>query len=188
MAVTIFLFDFIECEVKRTARSRRVRLTVERGGRVILSLPHRLSLVVAKKSLEDKKERIVASYERALAHPPRLLTQGGSDEYREMKEVARERIVERVMWYATHYRVTYQSLSIRNQKSRFGSCSARGHLSFNYRLIYLPAPLLDYVVAHEVCHLRELNHSRNFWALVAETIPDFQDKKQQLQAFSRTLS
>lgn len=143
-------------------------------------------MATAEKSLAEKKEWIRASYERALAHPPRLLTQGGEDEYQVMKEIAREKITERVLLYAERYGVSYKGISIRNQKSRFGSCSASGHLSFNYRLIFLPPALLDYVVVHEVCHLRELNHSPRFWALVAEAVPDFQDKKRNLQAFSRT--
>ncbi len=148
-------------------------------------VPKKISLLSAKKYLTEKKEWIIASYDRALVHPPRLLTQGGAIEYQATKEQARALITERVSWYARHYGVTYQSLSIRNQRSRFGSCSARGHLSFNYRLIFLPPPLLDYVVVHEVCHLRELNHSPRFWALVAETIPDYREKKHELQAFSR---
>ncbi len=182
---TFVLFDTIVCLVKRT-RSRRVRLTVERGGTVILTVPKRLSLATAQKYFEKKKEWIVASYERALAHPPRLLTQGDHDEYVAMKETAREKITERVIWYTERYGFSYRGLSIRNQKSRFGSCSGSGHLSFNYRLIFLPPELLDYVVVHEVCHLRELNHSPRFWALVAETVPDFREKKHQLQAFSRS--
>lgn len=167
-------------------RARHVRLMVERGGRMIIVMPKRISLVSATRYLMEKKEWILAAYERAIIHPQMLLAQGGADEYQATKEQARARITERVAYYAGRYGVTYQSLSIRNQRSRFGGCSARGHLSFNYRLIFLPAPLLDYVVAHEVCHLRELNHSPRFWALVADTIPDYREKKRELQTFSRT--
>jgi predicted metal-dependent hydrolase len=185
---TTLLFDTIVCFVKRNTQTRHIRLAVERGGRMTLTIPKRLSLVAAQHYFEKKKAWIVASYERSLAHPPRLLTQGGAEEYRVHKERARERITARVVYYAERYGVTYQSLSIRNQKSRFGSCSARRHLSFNYRLIFLPPHLLDYVVVHEVCHLQELNHSQKFWTLVAQTIPDYREHKQALQTFSRQIS
>lgn len=162
-----------------------IRLRVQSDGSVVLTIPWRLSLFCARKFLATKYEWIVATRKRMQQLPPHLLTQGGVDEYRSHKEQARTRITERAVWYAGHYGVAYRSLSIRNQRSRFGSCSARGHLSFNYRLIFLPAHLLDYVVVHEVCHLRELNHSPRFWALVAETIPDYREKKRELQTFSR---
>lgn len=103
------------------------------------------------------------------------------------KEAARRLVATRVEKFLLLYGVSSRSLSIRNQRTRFGSCSARGHLSFNYRLLFLPEPLLDYVVAHEVSHLLELNHSRRFWALVAQTIPEYQERKRELQAFSRTV-
>jgi predicted metal-dependent hydrolase len=67
----------------------------------------------------------------------------------------------------------YARLSIRDQRTRWASCSASGTMSFNWRLLLAPAPALDYVVWHEACHLREMNHSRRFWALVAGRCPDY---------------
>lgn len=174
--------------IRKRRGLKQLRLTVRDDGSARLTIPWSVSFAVARKFLEGQKQWIAEAYQRVLARPPRLLTEGGVEEYRATKEAARERITERVTVYAARYGVTYRSISIRNQKSRFGSCSARGHLSFNYRLIFLPPHLLDYVVAHEVCHLRELNHSRRFWTLLAETIPDYQAKKHELQAFSRTAS
>lgn len=183
---TIFLSETVSCKVNRRKQSRHIRLTVQSGGQVMLSLPQRVSLVQAKAFLVEKKEWILEAYNRALNQPPRLLSQGGAEEYRTYKEQARRMLIERVEKFRLFYGVSYRGLSVRNQHTRFGSCSARGHLSFNYRLIFLPELLLDYVVAHEVCHLLELNHSQKFWALVARTIPDYQERKRQLQAFSRT--
>jgi predicted metal-dependent hydrolase len=175
----------ISARIKKRRGSKVMRLQVQSDGAVVLTVPWRMSLHSAREFLATKYDWIVAARKRMELLPPRLLTQGGEDEYWATKERARAHITERVSLYAKHYGVTYQSLSIRNQRSRFGSCSARGHLSFNYRLIFLPPSLFDYVVVHEVCHLRELNHSPRFWALVAETIPDYREKKHELQAFSR---
>lgn len=67
----------------------------------------------------------------------------------------------------------YVSITVRDQKSRWGSCSSRGTLSFNYRLIFAPPVILDYVVVHELCHLTHMNHSKDFWNMVASVMPDY---------------
>lgn len=74
----------------------------------------------------------------------------------------------------------YKGLIIRGQRTRWGSCSQKGTLSFNWRLIMAPEPVLDYVVIHEVAHLREMNHTRRFWELVAEWCPSWRENKRWL--------
>nr|VFK40058.1 MAG: hypothetical protein BECKTC1821E_GA0114239_100642 [Candidatus Kentron sp. TC]VFK46320.1 MAG: hypothetical protein BECKTC1821D_GA0114238_103012 [Candidatus Kentron sp. TC]VFK55924.1 MAG: hypothetical protein BECKTC1821F_GA0114240_100842 [Candidatus Kentron sp. TC] len=71
-------------------------------------------------------------------------------------------------------------ISIRSQKTRWGSCSGKGHISLNWRLMLLPTRLTDYVLTHELCHLRYLNHSPKFWALIRKTIPDYEERRTQL--------
>lgn len=77
---------------------------------------------------------------------------------------------------AHYHKITgghYSSISVRDQKTRWGSCSSRGSLSFNYRLIFAPPIVLDYVVVHELCHLTHMNHSKEFWAMVASVMPEY---------------
>ncbi len=171
--------------IQKRKGAKGLRLSVASGGRVTLTMPRRFSLRGAEAFLKTQKDWILSAYARVLAHPPRLLTQGDEAEYRAHKEEARERITKRVAYYATIYQVTPRRIAIRNQRSRFGSCSAQGNLNFNYRLIFLPPALFDYVIVHELCHLRELNHSSRFWALVARTIPGYVVRKRELQAFAR---
>jgi predicted metal-dependent hydrolase len=73
--------------------------------------------------------------------------------------------------------VTYAQVQIRDQRTRWGSCSSRGTLSFNWRLALAPLEVLDYVVVHELCHLREPNHSSRFWRLVASRRPDWRRQR-----------
>ncbi len=82
---------------------------------------------------------------------------------------------------------TYTSLSIRGQRTRWGSCSARGALSFNWRLLLAPEPVLDYVVWHEACHLRVMDHSPSFWALVGRHCPDYEEHRRWLRLQGSTL-
>jgi len=75
----------------------------------------------------------------------------------------------------------YARLTIRGQRTRWGSCSQKGTLSFNWKLMMAPEPIIDYVVVHEICHLREMNHSRNFWKLVAENCPQWREHRKWLK-------
>ena len=82
---------------------------------------------------------------------------------------------------------SYTTLSIRGQRTRWGSCSARGAMSVNWRLLLAPEPVLDYVVWHEACHLRVMDHSARFWALVRRHCPDYEEHRRWLRLQGSTL-
>lgn len=88
------------------------------------------------------------------------------------KNAARARFESRAAYYHQFTGGYYTSVTVRDQKTRWGSCSSRGTLSFNYRLIFAPPVILDYVVVHELCHLTHMNHSTDFWNMVAEIMPE----------------
>lgn len=89
------------------------------------------------------------------------------------REAARTRFESRAAYYHKITGGLYTSITVRDQKSRWGSCSSRGTLSFNYRLIFAPPVILDYVVVHELCHLTHMNHSKDFWNMVASVMPEY---------------
>lgn len=89
------------------------------------------------------------------------------------KEKAEEVIHDRLQFFNEHYGFRYNRVTMRNQKSRWGSCSCLKNLNFNWKLIMAPIEVIDYVVVHELCHLKEMNHSSRYWNLVAQTIPEY---------------
>lgn len=93
-------------------------------------------------------------------------------DYAKYKEAARALAHARLAHFNQAYGFAIGRVAIRNQKTRWGSCSKRGNLNFSYRIALLPPVLADYVIVHELCHLGEFNHSPAFWALVARACPD----------------
>jgi len=100
--------------------------------------------------------------------------------YLQHKETARAIVRARVEHLNQYYQVPIKKIFIKNHRSRWGSCSTLGNLNFNYRLALLPQALVDYVIAHELCHLKEFNHSPKFWNLVAQTVPEHKVLRKQL--------
>ena len=105
-------------------------------------------------------------------------------DYLARKEEARDLARERIRHFNTAYGFEIKRISIRNQKTRWGSCSKKGNLNFNYLIAVLPQTLADYIIVHELCHLGEFNHSRKFWDLVAVTIPNFREIRREFRSIS----
>jgi hypothetical protein len=104
------------------------------------------------------------------------------------KERARVFVKEKIVKLNTRYNFTYNHISIKNQKTRWGSCSKKGNLNFNYKIVTLPEHLAEYIIVHELCHLGEFNHSQKFWDLVARTVPDYKKKRNELRKISGMIS
>ena len=96
---------------------------------------------------------------------------------KELRERAKSVLTQRTAYFARQIGVTYGRITVRDQKTRWGSCSQTGNLNFNFRLILAPLEVLDYVVVHELCHRRQMNHSAQFWQEVAQVLPDYRKRK-----------
>jgi predicted metal-dependent hydrolase len=101
---------------------------------------------------------------------------------------ARRIFAERAQAHAAVLGVAFDRITVKDTRSRWGSCSAKGNLNFSWRLLLAPPAVLDYVVAHEVAHLCELNHSPRFWAIVAHLCPDYRTHRLWLRQHGRTLA
>lgn len=99
-----------------------------------------------------------------------------------LRHIAKSYLPERTEKLARKYNLIFKRVRIRNQKTRWGSCSASGNISLNYRLMKYRKEVIDYVIIHELCHLKEMNHSNKFWLLVEKIIPDYKLLKKNLKS------
>lgn len=155
-------------EIRRSRRVRRWTLTVPWGDPPMLTVPQWMDEAEIQRVVESHREWIAA--ERAKQRP-RLGLDPRDVSETDARRAARELVTMLAEEEAEELGVAYTRIEIRDQRTRWGSCSARGTLSFNWRLVLAPYDVLDYVVVHELCHLREPNHSRRFWQLVETRRP-----------------
>ena len=123
-------------------------------------------------------EKIKKTKERLEAEPTEKLTR---EKVIALAEEALKVIPARVEYFARVIGVTYGKITIRNQKTRWGSCSSKGNLNFNCLLMLAPPEVLDYVVVHELCHRKQMNHSKAFWSEVEKVLPDYKEARKWLK-------
>lgn len=128
-----------------------------------------------EKHIEKMKDRKAQSEEQKVER----LT---NEEIQSLAERALEYIPKRVYYFARRIGVEYGRITIRNQKTRWGSCSRKGNLNFNCLLMLMPPEIIDYVIVHELCHRKEMNHSSAFWREVAKILPDYKKAEAWLKA------
>ena len=178
----------IEYHLIRSDR-RSIGIEVDREGKVTVRAPY---------SCEKKRiERFLLEKENWIRQKVKLQNKNAMkrQEKREMPEaekkyyrnLAREVLGARTGYYARKMGVTYGRISIREQKTRWGSCSSAGNLNFNWKLVLMPPELLDYVVVHELAHRKEMNHSPRFWAIVERELPDYCNRREKLKILGRQL-
>jgi predicted metal-dependent hydrolase len=157
-------------EVRRSRRARRWALSVPWGSPTVMTAPSWMRDEDIAEIIEVHREWVAV--ERAKQRPRLRLDPRRVSEI-EGRRAARELIAMLVDAEAPELGVKPKRIQIRDQRSRWGSCSTTGTLSFNWRLVLAPFEVLDYIVVHELCHMREPNHSRRFWKLVETRRPDW---------------
>lgn len=175
----------IRVQIIRSGR-KSLGLEVRPDGAVLARIPARLSDRELKAFIEKQQEWILKKVDqvkkradvrtRIQAPPVDALSDS------EIQKI-KDKIADRVKYYCAVMQVTVGRITIRNQKTRWGSCSSAGNVNFNYQLYYLPDELLDYVVVHELAHRRHMNHSKEFWSEVERYCPDYRARRKQLKEY-----
>lgn len=165
-------------EIIRSDR-RTVEIQITAQGRVAVRCPRRMRAEDIQKIVESKEAWIRDRLAKRGDPSAEKLTDNG---LKQLCEQAGEVIPERVAHYAGILGVTYHRITIRSQRTRWGSCSSKGNLNFNCLLAWVPLEVLDYVVVHELCHRIEMNHSTRFWSQVERVLPDYKARRKWLKA------
>ena len=176
--------DLSAIRIIRCSR-RTLSLQVKNDGQVIVRAPKHVTLqeiaaFVRKNSawLHKHLEKVRKEKELNAASPVQPLTM---EDIQKLADEALRVIPDRVAHFAPLVGVTYGRITVRNQRTRWGSCSSKGNLNFNCLLMLAPPGILDYVVVHELCHRKEMNHSPKFWAEVAKVMPDYKERQKWLR-------
>lgn len=155
-----------------------MRVSVFADGEVRVTVPRRSSKSAIDRFIATYSEWIARQVQRAEG---RKVIVGKKALIKAYKARAQMIAEERCGQLAEAYGVRYRTITIRAQKSRWGSCSRAGNLSFNYKIALLPAALVDYVIVHEICHLIAFDHSKRFWQAVERTVPDHRELRKALR-------
>lgn len=155
-------------------------LSVHCDGRVVVTSPPATRKSSIERFVEREREWLAQALESFRSVDRRNIIRLSPDDYKKNKDRALRVIQGRIEYYNAFYGFSYNKIFVKNQKTCWGSCSEKKNLNFNYKITLLPKSLMDYVIVHELCHLKELNHSDRFWALVEKQMPEYRKQKKQL--------
>lgn len=158
---------------RRSSRAKRLRLAVYCDGSFVVTIPRGFSIARAEEFIQRQTEWVLDKLDIMKKRQRNSLFQNiGRQEYLRLKDTAHVMVAEKINKFNVFYEFKFNKINIKNQKTCWGSCSKKGNLNFNYKIILLPEKIADYIIVHELCHLQEFNHSGKFWELVSAAIPD----------------
>ncbi|MBI2426596.1 MAG: M48 family metallopeptidase [Candidatus Kerfeldbacteria bacterium] len=164
----------IEYTLKTSRRAKRMRLNVYCDGSFVVTRPNGCSELIVEQFIARKADWVLTKLQ-AFKHFGAHEWQGDRVRFADYKHCAQHFVTERINHWNRFYNVRFNGVRVRNQKTRWGSCSSKRTLSFNYKILFLPPHAADYIIVHELCHLRELNHGPAFWRLVEQTVPNHKE-------------
>jgi predicted metal-dependent hydrolase len=168
-------------EYVRHPRARRYLIRVRLDGSVRVTIPRRGSRREAVEFYDRQREWIRSQQQRVAAARHRLPAELPEERKRELRARARTELPARLLELAGEVGVSVRRISVRDQRQRWGSCSPSGLICLNWRLVTMPDWVRDYVLYHELMHLKRMDHSPAFWKLVAQACPDYQKARRWLR-------
>lgn len=171
----------INYQLRSSKRARLMRLAIYGDGSLVVTKPWRWNENLVEHFLKKKISWIIDKISTVSKFKNPGLKRDNREHFLLNKDAALELIREKLSEFNTYYQLEYNRISVRNQITRWGSCSKHRNLNFNYKILFLASALSDYIIVHELCHLKEFNHSANFWALVAKNIPDYKERRKELK-------
>ena len=167
-------YQWVRSNIKTTA------IQINEKGDIIVRSPYSVSRRKVEQMLREKQDWI-EKHQKAIKDRENSRREMTEQERREGIERAKQILPARIQYYAKIMGVTYGRITLREQKTRWGSCSSKGNLNFNWKLALMPDEILDYVVVHELAHRMEMNHSDKFWKIVENVLPDYRERRKWLK-------
>lgn len=171
----------IPYKLKRSKRAKRMRLAVYCDGSVVVTTPAGVQVSVVEKFFSNKKQWVADKINFFKSIDSKSIRTFSEEDYLKYKDEASKLVHSRVKFFSKRHGFAFNKIFIKNQKTRWGSCTKNRNMNINYKIIFLPKKQQDYIIVHELCHLKEFNHSRKFWALVAKFLPDYLEIKSELR-------
>ena len=166
------------------SRRKTISLSIDSDGVLVVKAPYRTE----KKEIEA----LIRKHYEWIKKCQEQMRRRKKDRIEITEQMRKEGILkaksifpQKTAYYSEIMGVNPGRITIREQKTRWGSCSSKGNLNFNWKLVLMPEELLDYVVVHELAHLKEMNHSPRFWAIVASVFPDYPERKKRLKELGK---
>ncbi|MDO4940001.1 MAG: SprT family zinc-dependent metalloprotease [Lachnospiraceae bacterium] len=177
----------IEYRIIKSGRRKTMGIVITGDGSVEVRIPVWVTYAAAEEFVKDRYDWILKSRKKMLARKEKHDARNWDEirQYTTAWIAGTGGLVFRakVAYWAQKLGVTYNRITIRDVSSRWGSCSARGNLSFSWKIFVMPERLVDYLVVHELSHLRYMNHSREFWDMVQTYIPDYKKIKKEFEEY-----
>lgn len=171
----------VPCIIKKSPTARRFYIFVRRDKKIVGVIPRGGRMEQIESFIERKTPWICRVLDRIDHDKPGMLESSCKEEFLKCKSRSMCLIKDRLEHFNKFYNYKFVKVAVKIQKRRWGSCSRKGNLNFNYKICELEAHLADYLIVHELCHLKEMNHSERFWSLVKKTIPDYKECRRQLR-------
>ncbi|MBT4153245.1 MAG: M48 family metallopeptidase, partial [Candidatus Magasanikbacteria bacterium] len=162
-----------EYTFRRSKRAKRLRIEIDARGGVLVVAPERMSQRIIDTFIKEKKSWIQKHVRGMQQKEPTKLSDHSPAQYQKYKERARALTHKKLKHWNEFYGFEYNQVRIKNMKTRWGSCSSEKNLNFHYKLLFLSEEQQDYLIVHELCHLRYMSHGPRFWGLVERTIPNY---------------
>ena len=170
----------------RNKQAKRLSITIKPYGGIRVTFPYKSSLARAEEFAYLHRAWIRKHLKRIKQYEAKYRENSGKIDKID-KEEARKMLVKRLRYLADKYGYSYNRVFIRNQRTRWGSCSAKNNISLNMKLIILPEKLIDYVILHELAHIREKNHSKAFWNEMDKLVENSKQLRSRLKKYGMQL-
>jgi len=148
---------------------------------VVVTLPNAFDEKLTEKFLREKANWLLEKINYFNNFKNKALNNLTKDDFLNKKDKAYKIVEDIVKKYNKDDEFKINNIKIKNQKTRWGSCSKKGNININYKIVYLRKKISEYIIVHELCHLKEFNHSNKFWNLVAKKLPDYLEIKRKLK-------